>query len=666
MVVNSQSTSVTVPAGTPVATANEQDIISINKPNSELEQIQFSHCDQTEEVSTLEATSDSKEHKNKLLSDSAILNTDPIPERHDITKRAPTISDKELLEKFHLDHLEQSVRNKVKKLILQFRPIWSEHPFDLGLHRYIKHNIVLTGDLPPCPKQRFWPANRREAAEQLIDNLQKFDIVSKTVTDWATNIVLIKKQAPPAEKAMEQTLLDDILDKKSIPTPISSKYRLCLDLRPTNSVTKPDVATLGHMDSLFMHLAGKPVRSTFDFSNSFFQIGLTEESKGVTFFVSRKSGSCIMKFNRSIQGSRNASSVFTRAMEISFQGLERCASYWVDDLVTYSDTVKQHLADLELIFARVLDSNMKLNPDKAEFMTGKVKYLGMMIEGDTFSIADRKLETITSLPAPKTKKELVSQFALFQYYKKFIPAFSDIAKPLQALLKGKTPFKWTAACDEAHERMKTTFSCKISLHLPTSQDTFHLHTDASSYAAAAVLSQVQKEGSVPIAFYSKAFDETQMRYSILDKELYAMVNAIKHFEFYLQGRKFKIFTDSKILYYLREAKESNPKLMRWSLLLQDYDFDITHISGKSNKIADILSRVSHNQEEDVSRRIHTAKKEILQKIRDQVEEMDIPNGMTLSMSEMNTMVVANTSHQHQAGALLQHHFHRLHDPMSVS
>ena len=195
MVVNNQSTSVTMPAGTPVATANEQDIISINQPNSELEQIQFSHCEQTEEVSTIEATSDSKEHKNKLLSDSAILNTDPIPERHDITKRAPTISDKELLEKFHIDHLEQSVRNKVKKLILQFRPIWSEHPFDLGLHRYIKHNIVLTGDLPPCPKQRFWPANRREAAEQLIDNLQKFDIVSKTVTDWATNIVLIKKQA---------------------------------------------------------------------------------------------------------------------------------------------------------------------------------------------------------------------------------------------------------------------------------------------------------------------------------------------------------------------------------------------------------------------------------------------------------------------------------------
>ena len=210
---------------------------------------------------------------------------------------------------------------------------------------------------------------------QLIDNLQKYNIVSKTVTDWATNIVLIKKQAPPAEQAMEQSLLDDILDKKSIPTPVSSKYRLYLDLRPTNSVTKPDVATLGQRKK--------------------------EESNGVTFFVSRKSGSCIMKFNRSIQGSRNASSVFTRAMEISFQGLERCASYWVDDLVTYSTTQNQHLQDLDLIFAGILDSNMKLNPEKAEFMTGKVKYLGMLIEGDTFSIAAKKICLLYTSPSPR-------------------------------------------------------------------------------------------------------------------------------------------------------------------------------------------------------------------------------------------------------------------------
>ena len=68
---------------------------------------------------------------------------------------------------------------------------------------YIKNSIVLTEDLPPCPKQRFWPANRREAAEELIDNLEKHKIVFKTIADWATNILLIKKQAPPAGTAMD-------------------------------------------------------------------------------------------------------------------------------------------------------------------------------------------------------------------------------------------------------------------------------------------------------------------------------------------------------------------------------------------------------------------------------------------------------------------------------
>ena len=204
---------------------------------------------------------------------------------------------------------------------------------------------------------------------------------------------------------MEQSLFDQLQDKKTIPTSNSSQYRVCLDLRPTNSVTKPDVATLGHMEGLFMHLSGKPIPGTFDFLNSFFEIGLMEESKGVTFFVSRKSGSCIMKFNWSIQGSRNASIIFNRAMEITCQGLELCASYWVDDLVTYSTATAKHLEDLDLIFARTLDSNMKLDLEKREFLTGKVKYLGILVGGETFSIANKKLHAI-SIPSqfPRTRR----------------------------------------------------------------------------------------------------------------------------------------------------------------------------------------------------------------------------------------------------------------------
>ena len=129
--------------GSAVATASVKDISWINKEETTLEEITITHADDQEQLNAVEQTVDSTEHKSKLLSDSAILNTDPIPPQHDITRRKPTISDKELLEKFHLDHLEPPLRTRIKKLILQFRPIWSEHPFDLGLHKYIKHNICL-------------------------------------------------------------------------------------------------------------------------------------------------------------------------------------------------------------------------------------------------------------------------------------------------------------------------------------------------------------------------------------------------------------------------------------------------------------------------------------------------------------------------------------------
>ena len=182
--------------------------------------------------------------------------------------------------------------------------------------------------------------------------------MEKCISDWATNIVLIQKHADPANRPIEQPFLDQLLDKCTTPTPPKAKCRLCLDLRPTN---KADVATLGNMDAFFMHLSGKPSLSSFDFTNGFFQIGLTKESKGTTVYVYRKSGSCIMKFNRSIQGSKNASSVF-------IQGLDHMMSYWVDDLITYSLDDDSHIRDLELVFERIRLCNMKQSPEKAKFL----------------------------------------------------------------------------------------------------------------------------------------------------------------------------------------------------------------------------------------------------------------------------------------------------------
>ena len=125
-------------------------------------------------------------------------------------------------------------------------------------------------------------------------------------------------------------------------------------------------------------------------------------------------------------------------MEITFQGLERCASYWVDDLVTYSDKTQQHLEDLDTVFARILDSNMKLNPGKAEFLTGTVKYLGMLVEGDTFSIADKKLATINNLPTPKKQEGNHFSICPIPVLQKVYPSIFGLGEALAEIVKRQT------------------------------------------------------------------------------------------------------------------------------------------------------------------------------------------------------------------------------------
>ena len=135
------------------------------------------------------------------------------------------------------------------------------------------------------------------------------------------------------------------------------------------------------------------------------------------------------------------------------------------------------------------------------------------------------------------------------------------------MTKTKAAFVWTDECQDAHDLLKEVFAEQLRLLLPSEEGIFKLHTDVSSYAAAAVLSQTHEFlEDMPIAFYSKTFYQCQLRSHILDKELYAMVDAMKHFKFYLCDQILQVYSDSKVLPYLREARDTNPKLIRWSLI----------------------------------------------------------------------------------------------------
>ena len=168
-----------------------------------------------------------------------------------------------------------------------------------------------------------------------------------------------------------------------------------------------------------------------------------------------------MKFNRSIQGSKNASAVFTRAMQVTFSHLQDIVNFWVDDLIAHSKTVEEHLEHLDTIFARMLDSNLKMSPENCKFFAREIKYFGLIVKDDSFSIAEKKLQAIQDLPIPKTYNNLRSQLALFQYYKKFIPFFNDITCVMSKLMKKNVPFPWT----QEHNLLKALFQENLSLRL---------------------------------------------------------------------------------------------------------------------------------------------------------------------------------------------------------
>ena len=223
-------------------------------------------------------------------------------------------------------------------------------------------------------------------------------------------------------------------------------------------------------------------------------------------------------------------------------------------------------------------------------------------------------------------------------------------------MKKNVPFLWTQEHTDAHNLLKALFQENLSLRLPNPNLPYVIHTDASCHAASAVQHQREGDELFPIAFHSQTLTETQLQHSILDKELFALVDSIKRYEFYVSGTSFQVYTDSRVLFYLREAKESNAKLYRYSLLLQGYDFTITHLKSSENLVADALSRVCSSNMEERAKEVNRAKKDILDEMRRKVKEMSVPDGTKFDGKIISTLLKQVTVPEDVLTSVIEHNF----------
>ena len=191
---------------------------------------------------------------------------------------------------------------------------------------------------------------------------------------------------------------------------------------------------------------------------------------------------------------------------------------------------------------------------------------------------------------PKTKKNIKQFLGLVGYYRRFIPNFAKVSKPLTSLLKDGFTFQWTEEEQKAFESLRDLICSDPILQFPDFSKPFLVTTDASHYALGAVLSQGKVGHDLPICFASRILQKAELNYSTIEKELLAIIYAVKQFRPYIYGRKFTLVTDHRPLVWLYKLKDPNSRLGRWRIELLEYDCEIIYKPGKINCNADALSR----------------------------------------------------------------------------
>ena len=263
---------------------------------------------------------------------------------------------------------------------------------------------------------------------------------------------------------------------------------------------------------------------------------------------------------------------------------------YLDDIIVHSVSLEDFYRKTRVLFDRLREANLKLQPGKVQFLRKEVAFLGHIITPEGVKPDPEKIKAVIEYPTPKNVKNVRQALGFFGYYRRFIKNYAAKAKPLTALLQKEKPFEWK---EEQEESFQTLKSCLINapiLVYPDFEKTFTLTTDASDHSIGAVLSQKIDGFDHPVAYLSKTLNGAERNYCSSEKEMLAALIAMDHFRPYLISKKFILQSDCEPLRYMKTRQNPGQRLLRWMYRFADYDYDFKYRAGSLNVNADALSR----------------------------------------------------------------------------
>ncbi len=386
----------------------------------------------------------------------------------------------------------------------------------------------------------------------------------------------------------------------------NGEIRPVVDYRYINQGTKKDKYPIPLTSQLVERLKGAKWFSKLDLRVGYNQVRMQEGDEWKTAFNCRYG-----KFEYLVMplGLCNAPAVFQRFMnDILHDLIDEGIVIYLDDILIYSDT----LEGLRTLTIKVIECLIKhhlfLKPEKCEWEQTSVKYLGLIVSSDGLQMDEDKTCRIADWPAPTNVKRTQEFLGFANFYRRFIPNFSKICRPIFNLLQKKIKFVWAESHKKAFNELKEQFTKSPLLLYPDHEKQFFLETDASDYATGGVLTQMGPDSQRhPVSFHSKSLSPAERNYDIYDKELLAIIRVLEEWRHHLEGSPHKVIvlTDHKNLEYFLKTKSLTRRQARWAEIVSTFDLVIQYSPGKSNSAPDALSRRGDHIPEGAPELTHT-------------------------------------------------------------
>lgn len=441
----------------------------------------------------------------------------------------------------------------------------------LPTHREQDHRIDQIPDTKAIA-QRLRGMGREEAraVKLYIDDMLAKGQIEKSVSAWSSPLLIVKKPG--------------------------GGIRICVDYRGLNSVTVKN----RNAPPLIKEMLGKLAKARFfskvDVIAAFNKIRIRDKDKHMSAFVTSYG---LFQYTVLPFGMCNAPGTFQSYInEVLREHLDVFCMAYLDDVLVFSETEEEHDRHLYQVVKKLGNAGLFLDIEKCEFKTQRVKFLGLIITSDGIEMDLDKVRAIQEWKAPQNVKDVQSFLGFANFYRRFILGFSDIAKSLTALTrkelgKHKFPLEPDGPEMAAFERLKEAFTKgPVLAHFDPDLECI-IESDASNWVYAAILSQVQRDGTLrPVAFMSKKMTPAECNYEIYDKELLAIVRAFEEWRPELAGApsSIEVLTDHQGLQWFATKRDLNQRQIRWAEFLSEFNFHIKYRPGKQGEKPDSLTR----------------------------------------------------------------------------